>query len=957
MKKQLINPGIIFFLLSVNITLTAQTIQPDKVFASNVEDLVWYPNGTSFCSFNGTTYMFVWTREEPKVSYDYFNWYPYVYEFVNGDFQPFMVKNSQKLEFHYLHEDGAGYAVPYRRVVTIMGTSVAFTYYGQLWYTCLIERPPYPDYYPGELYYRLWARYENDIEGWVTWYDSLNYVPEYYPMGACQVDSMLQIVSLDVTYELSIKLESEEYIFNGITKKLDRTEQEPFYIKYGSVNFGGMIPYKDTLGQQCYLYTSWADGGGGANIFYSHSYLTNYLEEWGEQYFDGGAATMCDGSARGLRTAVQGPPESSRRYNIFYINPDKNAGGTYDLRNMELSIPDDPKVHPQVMSDNKVNLPSTNGLQKLDGDFQIGSSYSMIPMNYDSSVSGLDALKQQIQVFYPDKDGRIYGAFFTSDTWRPVPGSSVQSDDLEKDSTYGPEIRKLWTLVGMTDGAPPCAMDWTTWEDWHYAEDATTFSFKLGQTATSEVSSTYEDAYSLGAKLVVPGGGFVKSQSSFKYTNDYSSMVKSGTEVHAQLSKNFALNPASQDYGYKIWMIPSITRTSYQVYPWYDSVHFQYPVTTSLQYQFRTESMKLQTENVPVSDFPFLIDQPNEEQMTDWTEESRYMMVNSAFYAGVKPVFTLTYTSPNPGDALDFSKVNTSVSSVETSNKYEIENSAGIGIPKVFQLTGSMGGKISYTSEISYQTSVGTEVEVSLENLDNAEMFGILNPKYDVDLYWFKPNVSHWWYIDSLDGQQPWYFGYVVSIGQIRIILESPLDEINLKPSDLVFSWSTENGDVSDFELFISTEAMTGPGSTVYQLPCAGRMMASPLDFKPEPGRTYFWSVRGITENGEVRWSRSRSFTVGKPEETVQSALKAEIYPNPGKSGQFYISYDLPKAGNVSYFIYSINGQLLLQSGQIYRSAGLTTEEAKLPEALPGIYLVVIHADDAIVTKKLIIRK
>jgi hypothetical protein len=404
-------------------------------------------------------------------------------------------------------------------------------------------------------------------------------------------------------------------------------------------------------------------------------------------------------------------------------------------------------------------------------------------------------------------------------------------------------------------------------------------------------------------------------------------------------------------------MIPDITRTSYQVYPWYDSAHLQYPVTTSLQYQFRTESVMLQTENVPISDFPFLIDQPNEEQMTDWTEDSRALMVNSAFYAGVKPVFTLTYTSPSPGDELDFSQVTTTVSSVETSNKYQVENSVSIGIPKIFQITGSMGGEVSYTSEISYQTSIGAEVTASLLKLTNAEMFGILNPKYDVDLYWFKPNVSHWWYIDSLDGQQPWYFGYVVSIDRIRIIQESPQDEINLKPSDLLFSWSTENGAVSDFELFISTEAMTGPRSTVYQLSCADRMMATPLDFKPEPGRTYFWSVRGITENGDVRWSRSRSFTVGKPEETDQSTLKAEIYPNPGRSGQFYISYELPEAGNVSYNIYNINGQVLLQSGQFSRPAGMTTEEVSLSGAIPGIYLVAIHTDDAIVTKKLIIRK
>ncbi|NTV84064.1 MAG: hypothetical protein HGA23_07180, partial [Bacteroidales bacterium] len=161
MKKYILIAAIAFALVVFHNNLFAQeTSQADSILKP-IKDLSWFPKGTAFASFNGETYMMVWTAE---VFGGDWRWYPYVYKASNGNFVPFTVNNSNKLEFHYKHEEDVGYCVWTRMNVEIWGNAFAFTYAGQLWYYCVIKHPPYPGYFPGT-YYELWARFENTETG------------------------------------------------------------------------------------------------------------------------------------------------------------------------------------------------------------------------------------------------------------------------------------------------------------------------------------------------------------------------------------------------------------------------------------------------------------------------------------------------------------------------------------------------------------------------------------------------------------------------------------------------------------------------------------------------------------------------------------------------------------------------------------------------------------------------
>jgi hypothetical protein len=209
-----------------------------------------------------------------------------------------------------------------------------------------------------------------------------------------------------------------------------------------------------------------------------------------------------------------------------------------------------------------------------------------------------------------------------------------------------------------------------------------------------------------------------------------------------------------------------------------------------------------------------------------------------------------------------------------------------------------------------------------------------------------------------MDGQKPWYIGYIISGLQTKLLQLSPAPASNLRGSDLLFSWQAEEGDLSDYVLFISKDPTAGPGSTIYKLACGNRTVTSPEDFKPEPGRTYYWSVSGIASTGEVIWSDSRAFTVGESATGGSpSLLKAAVYPNPARNGQLYVSYELPDASVVSVSIYDISGKLLQQTEQQNYPAGITTNVLELEGYIPGMYLVAIRSDKACVTKKLIIGK
>lgn len=952
MKKHILI-FVLSSLLCSGADIFAQDFMPDEIYTSqNDSTLVWFTDGTAFCYQNGVNYAFVWTVEIEWGSYRK-RWYPYVYEFKNNDFQPFMVDGSPKLEFGYLHEDHYGYYSPYRKEVTIVGNAFAFSYFGFLWYSCVIEHPPYVAYYPGT-YFRLWARYDQDSLKWDTWYDELDERPPKYNVGAYQVDSLLHMVYYDETLDSDgkpIGFGKDIYRLNPSTRKL--TLKENTGLRLPGTKLGGMFAYKDSCNNVNHIYNTYIEGTIG--------WITksrNSTAIYSSVYTPVGASVLMQGSAQGSREIEAQHAEEGNRFNIFTLGTVRLPDKSYPLYNSEWFIPDNCDLPAIPVHTFLVTLPVTCEPFQIGGRFQLGYSIDMEAQSFDSPDSIPDGLSRKLKVYYTDGDGHFYGASFNSDMWRPVEGSVVSNTDLDAEDVYGPEVRKLWTLVGITDGAPPCGIDWHTWENSHTPLQAPTkFSFELENISDSKISSTYTDSYALGYSTEVSYKKKLGLDLSFEYAHTYQNTVRSGTKIITQNEKTFDLNEVSQEKGYFLWHIPQITRTSYMVYPWYDE-NLDHPVSNSLQYQFSTTSALLMKESVDISSFPFHVDDPNDSLLNDFTQESRQIMYHNAEQYHMEPyLHPLQWEGTTEGDRFLFTQVDCTVSEVSKENSYTYDESLNFGIPRVFNISGNASQSINYSSEYSYETEMGTTVHIDLGNLILPENGITTPPPYTVDVYWFKPNKGEWWFLDSLEGQNPWYIGYIVRLGSTKLVQLSPENDCNIKGSDLLFSWKAIDGELNNYELLISEGPRSGPGLNTYTFPCGRNTVANPEEFIPEPGKTYSWSVRGYTKKGEPVWSGSRSFTFGVTQSGQgPSLLKATLYPNPGRAGYTNISYDLPEDSKVTITVYNTDGQLLNGVIENSRQAGINTESLATTGFNQGIYFVIIQTDQRRAVKKLVIQ-
>ena len=184
MKKYIISSGLFLLMFLFGYDIKSQeVIMPDDQMQSALKDLQWKENGTVFCTFNGNLYMIVWASENYVFQKNY---YPYVYKYTNGEFQPFMVNNTNKLKFGYKTEDSYVYKDGIYNFI-VEGKPLAFSYYGKMWFYSM--NMGWENF--KRVYYELWAQYD-EATGWKTWYNRFEELPDQLNMGVCQVDSTLR---------------------------------------------------------------------------------------------------------------------------------------------------------------------------------------------------------------------------------------------------------------------------------------------------------------------------------------------------------------------------------------------------------------------------------------------------------------------------------------------------------------------------------------------------------------------------------------------------------------------------------------------------------------------------------------------------------------------------------------------------------------------------------------------
>ena len=173
----------------------------------------------------------------------------------------------------------------------------------------------------------------------------------------------------------------------------------------------------------------------------------------------------------------------------------------------------------------------------------------------------------------------------------------------------------------------------------------------------------------------------------------------------------------------------------------------------------------------------------------------------------------------------------------------------------------------------------------------------------------------------------------------------------------MYFSWLAEPGDIDKYTLVIANSSCIYNGTIIYQQSVgkAGKIILS--GFQPEKGKTYFWAVRGFTEDGQLVCSDIGSFTLKDEQtETNTMGLKAVVYPNPGNSGEINIAIDPVNEGKITVRLFDINGSLLdaRQVNTLEGSASIVSfPDMDLPA---GIYLAVIRSDNEQLVKKVVVR-
>jgi hypothetical protein len=682
-----------------------------------------------------------------------------------------------------------------------------------------------------------------------------------------------------------------------------------------------------------------------------------------------GAVALSSGSLKGQKNTDDNP-NLSDRIEYVMISSAKSSDGHYHMVYREFFVT--PASQLSVMNQGEVvvgNYPyKTQDLANQQrNEFEIVCGTELIPHDW-SDIDGTDAFQSRIAFFYPDKNGHLNAAEFLSDMFLSDNSKTVSSTDLDQLQTY-PYIKGLWTLVGIVDGAPPCSIDWNNWGSTHANTiHPTELSLKLRTSQEITTSVTYDDQWSVGANFEKLGSETEKSRIvslGLKYFGSYQSEFTHSSTVTNSITKYFSLSSASQDLGGFLYAVPEINRYEFKAYPWWDQ-YLKNPVPNTLQYLFRATGLDLNTVNVPLTQHPFYINHPNDPSMLEWVSGySRSRIIGQTDSNNVPKKARISWSSPVAGDdgtwgtEMDFS------SKYTHTNGFSEEYSTGIEVPEVFQLSGKESYDFSYSTAAECKTTTAFEVEASLKNLEDADE-GPQISQLAIDIFYLKPdsvnqngkwNQIPWYYYDSLNGMKPWYVAYVVNTVNSKIRLLSPYEQNVSRQSGLLFSWETEGDELTDYTVLVYKSAGSSPSAIIYQQSVGDARSMNPVGFAAEPGKTYYWRVKGRTRTRVVVWSTESYFTMeGQPGNLSEVAsLKTAIYPNPGHPGEMKLALSAEVAGLASYTIYATGGVPAFHGEVMVAGAGVIAA-VKVPANLTaGIYVVEIRYNGQRTVSKMMI--
>jgi len=859
----------------------------------------------------------------------------------------------------------------------VLGRSFFFQYETQIWYFIHIRSAHQPDGQsePDNDSYECFARIPDNTDlKCFTYYNTVKPVSTVLKQGAFQLDSLVYFLALDKSVTPN-HWQIQEYRLDSTDSHFKSNNNTIVNISLTYPYLGGIYSRIDSLGRNYFLATfydqtgNWQVGklipdiSGGKRTFHWELMLDN---SHSSPFTSTIAATaIFDGTIKGNRVTGDIPNKTqSDRMILFGEGHDKSSDGYYHVQYGEYHFANDNLV---LDGKGEISLPSSTGAYKVSDYYHLYASYMLLPKDYKSVMSGTDGYQQYMWLLYPDHDRHFNAAMFQSDFWCVSPEYEY-SPNLDDDERY-PGISTLWTLVGIADGAPPVTMNWHKWDStWQFPVPVTYMELESESFGATEFTTQSENEWSAGLNVDVESKrkNYLYQGSigfKLKFSQTFEKTVSSSETHKVTYTTPFELEEESQENGYFLYIVPEIKRYSFSLFPWWDDPSKQdYPIDGSFQYLFQTIANKSIKHPIPISQPPFNIAEPNANSMEDWYfDKGREFLIEQAGEYDLDPVLSLSWEDGGPGGYGTIETSEEQKQSDSQTNSWDFEVEAGYTekIPDVclIDIKVSAGYSGSLMSETSTVSEFGKKIFASLEQL-SAQSFGVNIGKLSMDLYLFTNDVNpNWWFYEGLNHQKPFYLAWVVTKATQSLIPVSPANGKQINPNDLLFSWRPDHGTLGEYELVIAKSTPIAITSIIYRKKTGNATEASVADFIPEPGKTYYWSVRARDEEGNLIHSPMSSFSIAKEEEQPSSTPKlgTMVSSNPGTTAEIRIVVNPEADGPVSLSLKNLNGT------EVYRKEVTGTANQVIAFTLagthlaPGLYFAVIQSDGERVVKKIII--
>lgn len=861
----------------------------------------------------------------------------------------------------------------------VIGRAFFFQYESQIWYFIHIRSAHQPDgqNQPDNASYECYARIPvNTAAKCFTYYNTSSPVSKVLKQGAFQCDSLVYFLAYDQSVTPHC-WQFQEFRFDSTNSHFKYNERSIEYSYLTYPYLGGLDSRLDSLGNTYFLATFYDQAGnwqvgklipgtsGGKRNFIWQLLLDN---SHSNPFTTTIAATaLFDGTIKGNRVAADIPNKTqSDRLILFGECKDKSSDGFYHVQYGEYHFVNDVLV---LDGKGEIALPSATGAYKVSDYYHLNASYMLIPKDYQTVLSGTDGFQQYMWLIYPDHNRYFNGAMFQSDFWTVSPKYEY-SPDLDNNVKY-PGISTLWTLVGIVDGPPPVSMNWSKWDStWGFPWAPTTLELETDSSGATEFTTQTENEWSVGLDLEIKG----KRQNSkyqlsaggaFKFAQQFENTV-SGSQTHqVTYTTPFEMEEESQEYGYFLYIVPQIKRYSFSAFPWWDDpMKQEYPVEGSFQFMFQTIGNQSLKYPVPLNNPIFDISEPNAASMEDWSwDQGRQFLLDQANSWGLVPVINLSWSSPGNGNGMN---IQTSVEAKQSdaqTKSWEFEVHAGVTetVPHVCKLEATLSTDYKGTlmSETASTAEYGHKIFASIERLTNKEK-GVNIGKLSISGYLFTNDVnSNWWFYDSLNYEKPFYLAWVVTSAEQSLLTITPSNGDRINRNDLLFTWRPDQGTLEDYELLISkTTPMANP-NIIYRKKVSDATETFVADLSPEPGVTYYWTVKALDKDGNTIYAPVSNFTVQKvvEQEKQLPAMNTVVTSNPGSRDEIRIIVNPVSNGPITLSVRNLSGL------EVYRQviAGTANQVIQFSFARTnlanGLYFAVIRSTDQQVVMKIIIRK